>query len=408
MQTEVTGQPELLELATEPWKERITAEILMRVQENILRYYPELAREKSARVVLSKPPQRRRFTFIFWLTIESPEGRPLKSMIAKAYRITPKKDARDQDIRYKSQREFLFHREVYDYFSAQAEVYSVVRPLDYFSDLLTLIVEKAEGKDLGVLIKETRYALNGYQTRKTRLGAYVQRCGKWLALMHRGFPVSDALLLEPDHFERQVNHYYKRFCKAGGETELADPLRQRILAVSRKFAGAEVAQAHLHGDFKLRHLFFTPERIIPIDFGNELSGAAYDDVARFLVELKLMEYGARLPLHGELMPYLQEQFLLGYLGSSTWPPLLRLYYVVWLWAKWDRRLKKLTTNKRVRKALDWMHASGVQRLLNHTYVNSWFKRELTSELTILEKEVDGDNHDGHHPPPSPAFRSLKA
>ncbi len=383
----VIAEPEALHtLDVEQWKQTVSAEIFSRVQNRLQQYYPELSTRQELRVVLLKAPRPRRFTVIFELGVRNRSGVLVKSLIAKAYRITPKAGARDQDIARKSQREFDFHRQVYAFFAEQRDEYSVVRPVDYFPDLLTLIVEKAEGADLGELIQAARYSLGGYFTRKTQLGKYFQRAGKWLALMHRGFATNEYATFDAKHFERQINHYFERFKRAGGKTKAAEPIRQRLLALRQKFAAKPVPQAHLHGDFKLRHIFVTEDRITPIDFGNELPGATYDDVARFLVEIKLLEYGFALPMRRDLMRYLQDQFLLGYFGSSQWPPLLRHYYAVWLWAKWDRRLKKLATNRLIKKVDRLMQTTGMKTLINQTYVNGWFKRELHAEIALLEKE----------------------
>lgn len=388
MQTVIADAAMLRSLELEEWKQNVAAEILGRVQHRLQHYYPELSTRPELRVTLTKAPRARRFTVIFELGLRNRSGALLKSLIAKAYRITPKAGARDQNIERKSQREFAFHQQVYTFFAAQSEEYSVVRPLDYFPDLLTLIVEKAEGADLGDLIQTARYSLGGYFTRKAQLGKYFQRAGKWLALMHRGFATSEGAAFDARHFEHRINHYFERFRRAGGNSDVAEPIRQRLLTLGTRFTAVAVQHAHLHGDFKLRHIFVTEDFITPIDFGNELAGATYDDVARFLVEIKLLEYGFALPSRRDLMRFLQEQFLLGYSGTTQWPALLRYYYVVWLWAKWDRRLKKLATNRFVKKTDRFMQATGVKTLINQTYVNGWFKRELLSEIVLLEKELD--------------------
>lgn len=389
MQAVLAEQETTHAMDIEQWKQTVSSQILSRVQSGLTRYYPALAAQHELQVTLLRAPRRRRFTVIFELGVRNRSGALLKSLIAKAYRITPKAGARDQDIARKSQREFAFHQQVYAFFAKQSEEYSVVRPVDYFPDLLTLIVEKAEGADLGDLIQTARYSLGGYFTRKAQLGKYFERAGAWLALMHRGFATSEASNFDGKHFERQINHYFERFKRAGGKVKVADPIRQSLLALCRKFSHESLPQAHLHGDFKLRHIFVTEDRITPIDFGNELSGATYDDVARFLVEIKLLEYGFALPMRRELMRYLQDQFLLGYFGRVQWPPLLRYYYAVWLWAKWDRRLKKLTTNRLIKKVDRLMQVTGMKSLINQTYVNGWFKHELLAEIAQLEKESAG-------------------
>lgn len=389
MQPVLVNAASLHRLELEQWQHAVSAEILLRLRSSLPEYYPELSARHELRTELTRAPRARRFTVIFELSLRNRAGVLIKSLIAKAYRITPKAGARDQNIEHKSRREYAFHRQVYAFFAEHGEEYSVVRPVDYFPDLLTLIVEKAEGADLGDLIQTARYSLGGYFTRKTQLGKYFQRAGKWLALLHRGFATSEGVAFDHEHFERQINHYFERFKRAGGKTKVAEPIRQRLLELRRKFAGMQVPQAHLHGDFKLRHIFVTEDRISPIDFGNELAGATYNDIARFLVEIKLLEYGFALPIRRDLMRYLQEQFLLGYFGTTQWPALLRYYYAVWLWAKWDRRLKKLATNRLIKKVDRLIQKTGMKSLINQTYVNGWFKRELLAEIALLEKEGGG-------------------
>jgi hypothetical protein len=390
---QVTGSkvPTLHELDFEGWKKEIAARVTQHVQASFRHYYPALASARHLQVVVKRPPVRRRFTVIFEIDIEDQGGSCMKSLIAKAYRITPKLNAQDQDVERKCRREFQFHTQVHEYFSAHADEFSVVRPLDYLPELRTLIVEKAEGTDLGKLTHQARYSVSAYHALKRKLGGYFQRCGKWLALLHEGFASPVPAGFDAQALEQQVNRYYQRLMRAGGPAKTAEAIRQRILALGKAFAGTPVKQSQLHGDFKLRHIFVTERRITPIDFGNELKGATFDDVARLLVEIKLLDYGPKMPAQRSLRRDLQDHFLTGYFGSAAWPPLLRLYYIVWLWAKWDRRLRKFATNKLIKQVDAWMCAIGLKNVINHAYVNRWFQKELNAEIELLEKEI-GHEH----------------
>ena len=369
----------------ETWKRVIEHKVTTHVRANLQQYYPDAG--SAARVVVAKPAQRRRFTVIFELSLQNQNGAQIGNLIAKAYRITPKKGSRDQDVEQKSRREFEFHQQVYEYFEQQSSEFSAVRPLDYLPDLKCLLIEKAEGDDLGKLIRQARYALTEYGSLKADLGNHFHRCGRWLSLMHEGFAAPEPSIFNKAAVERQVNHYYRRLMKAGGPATIADPVRQRILALGESFTGTPIRRSRLHGDFKLRHIFATTERIVPIDFGNEMVGNTFDDVARLLVEIRLLNYGLVLPVRQELPRYLQQQFLRGYFGAPQWPPLLHYQYIIWLWAKWDRRFKKFATNPIIKKLERGLRSLGIKHVINHTYVNGWFQRELNNELDRLESEV---------------------
>ena len=358
--------------------------MLEHIRANLHEYYPALPAPHDVQVALQSPPSRRRFTVIFVIGISTSNGTLLKTVIGKAYRITPKPNARDQDIVQKSQREFAFHSKVYEYFANQPEEFAVVRPLDYIPELQALLTEKAPGIDLGKLIHRCRYAINGYSASSDNLRQHFQRCGKWLALLHEGFAQPVHGHLDIAELECQVNRYHQRLIRAGGPQHLADSFREQITALLRHFADTPIKLTQLHGDFKLRHIFVNGDRVTPIDFGNELNGAAFDDVARLLVEIRLLDFGYGMPLRRGIMRDLQQSFLHGYLGSEGRPALLRLYYIIWLWAKWDRRLKKFTTNRHFE---GFLRLLGINHIINRTYVCRWFQRVLTAEIALLKRQM---------------------
>lgn len=369
------------------WQEIVFQRITGHLKGSLSAYYPNLPNTSAMRVFAERTPHRRRFATIFWIAIVSANGNLFKRLIAKAYCITPRAGSRDQDIHSKSEREYDFHCRVYESFIRQDEMYAVARPVAYIRDSLCLITERAEGIDLGTVIRNTRYALADYNVRKKKLGLHFERCGRWLALFHDSFGQDRGVAMSYEHIEKQLDHYLQRFLRAGGKKEIADPIRQRILGMVKLFEGEPVAHCRLHGDFKLRHIFVTESKITPIDFGNAHEGAALDDLARLLVELNFINFGFGVTLHRELVSYLQKRLLHGYFRSEQWSPLLRLHYIVWLWAKWGRRLKDFTTNAVMKKMETFLRATGLKAALNYGYVNTWFMRELTAELDLLERQI---------------------
>ena len=387
----IVEKQNLKDLPWERWKDEILSLVTSHLQKNLSKYYPELSWASQTCIVIAKPPKRRRFTMVAEVAVINSNGEIFKKLIIKAYRITARKgtrkDARDQDIEQKSLSEFEFHQQAYQYFHGEKDTYSVVKPVDYLPELLCLITEKAEGIDLGKLIRRAHFAVSGYSLQRQELGLHFQRCGKWLALLHKSFTSDRPANFDSKKIGQQVNHYFNRFKKAGGSVNIADPIRQKILLMTDLFKGTTMPQGRLHGDFKLRHIFVTDKTITPIDFGNEFEGDMIHDVARLLVEVKLINFGRVLPLRSELTDYLQKQFLRGYLGNGQYPALLRYYYIIWLWAKWDRRLVKLATNPIAKKIDPFLGPLGIKAAINKTYVNKWFYHELTSELNQLQMDL---------------------
>ncbi|MDZ7289574.1 MAG: aminoglycoside phosphotransferase family protein [candidate division KSB1 bacterium] len=377
------------QLSYEKWLEIVQPQITKHVQQNFAHYFPQLAGQQPLSVVMVKAPRHKRYTVIFDLAVQANNGRCVKRLIAKAYHLMPGRGPKELDLAHKSRHEFEMHQKVFDCFRTQEEEFHIVKPLDYIPELLCLIIERAEGRDLGSLIQSVKHSSWHFEENKEKLGAHFRRAGKWLALFHSGFASNTDTYFEPTHFEEQMQRYWNRIASAHVSAQDLNSMQSRLRSLLQVFAGAPLPQAQLHGDLKPCHIFVTENTLFPLDFGNTLVGVTYYDVAQMLVECKLFDLGVALPMHSHLINYLQRQFIQGYFGEKRWQPLLRFYYILWLCAKWDRRLRKhkWMLHPFAKKIDTLIRTTTVRDFVNRKYFTPWFHKVLMRELDILERKI---------------------
>ncbi len=384
-----TEHVSLMQLSYDNWLGIVRTRLLQHVQKNLPHYYPDLAAPQTLKVALTRAPRRKRYTVIFELAVIRENGTCAKKLIAKAYRMTPGHKNDHEEKARKCEHEFEIHKRIYDYFQKLEREFTVVRPIDYLPELVCLIIERASGKDLGSLIHQTRHTVLNFDHSRQKLGTHFQRAGKWLSLFHAGFVGDLAVPPAPTPFETQLQRCFERLATSGVPAHYLDALQPRLQALVPVFAGTSLPQTLLHGDLKPCHIFVTKRRVIPIDFGNVMLGAGYDEVARMLAEIQLVDFGLKPPIHQHLVDDLQRQFIVGYFGDEKWLPLLRFYYICWLSAKWLRRLHKhkWMTHPMAKRTHVLIRKLAVKEFINNSYVTPWFYTFLMNALNILEKEV---------------------
>lgn len=385
----MTEQLSLMRLSYDKWLETVRTRLLQHVQQNVLQYYPELATQHNLKVSLARSPRRKRYTVIFELAVLREDGTCARRIIAKAYRMTPGHKNDEQEKARKCENEFEIHKKIHEYFQKLEREFTVVRPIDYLPELVCLIIEKASGKDLGSLIHETRHTFLHFDRSRNKLATHFQRAGRWLGLFHAGFVGDITVPPQPPPFEEQIRRCFERLASSGVAAHYLDTLQPRMQSLGSVFAGTSLPQTLLHGDLKPCHIFVTKRRVIPIDFGNVMLGIGYDEVARMLAEIQLVDFGLTAPIHQRLVDDLQRKFILGYFGDEDWRPLLRFYYICWLCAKWLRRLHKhkWMTHPMARRTDVLIRKLEVKEFINRTYVTPWFYTFLMNALNILEKEI---------------------
>lgn len=216
--------------------------------------------------------------------IETPDGR----VIVKQHR--PEADiVRTASVR--AEHEYRVLRMLHAAMDAE---YSVPRALELDASQGTVILERATGTPLDVLIRELKKQDDGAEL----LAPHLRRAGRWLRAMQ------DATRATGDGravLAAQVE-------SALGRTD-SDRIRARLRELATNVASRPLTVCGHHGDFWPGNLFLDEQRVQAIDFEGYREGLPLEDVAYFLLQLELL-----LPRHRRHLPKLRAAFLEGYGG----------------------------------------------------------------------------------------------
>lgn len=188
--------------------------------------------------------------------------------------------------------------------AAMDTAYSVPRPLELDAPQGKVILERATGTPLDVLIRELKRQRDGADL----LTPHLRRAGRWLRAMQ------DATGSNADGravLAAQVE-------PALGRTD-SDRVRARLRELESSVASRPLAVCGHHGDFWPGNLFLDGQRVQAIDFEGYREGLPLEDVAYFLLQLELL-----LPRHRRHLPKLRAAFLEGYGGIGD-PDALKLF-----------------------------------------------------------------------------------
>ena len=187
--------------------------------------------------------------------------------------------------------------------------YTVPRPLVFDEKHAALIMERARGKALENLIRTSR---------NHNLGRAVltplRRAGRWLNTMHQAMRIDD----DGRHLLTAI------VVVAARDLELAAaahrPLRReraRILDALRtlesRVASSPIPVVGHHGDYWPGNVFVGERRVEVIDFEGFREGLPLEDVAYFLIHLRMyFDY----PIFRRYLPRLEQSFLEGFSDGS--------------------------------------------------------------------------------------------
>ena len=223
----------------------------------------------------------------------------LGDVIVKQHR--PEADVvRDAGVRARHEFEVLSRLH-----AAMPGTYSVPRALSLEQDEGLLTIERATGTPLDVLIRDLKRERDAV----ARLSEPVRRAGVWLRTMQeatRGGAPSVA---------RQVEQ-----AVADAAAVFDGRMRTRVVDRLRELApraGGDVT-GH-HGDYWPGNIFVDTGRVQVIDFEGFRDGHPLEDVAYFLLQLRLL-----MPRHPGHLPALGEAFLSGY-GTPVAGDALKLF-----------------------------------------------------------------------------------
>jgi Ser/Thr protein kinase RdoA (MazF antagonist) len=328
-----------------------------------------------AKVVASRPALLQHRSALFEYTITTATPHSPVGLIAKIHRHA--RVSEDPNLCVMAaiedgRAEWRQLSNAYPYFSAQANGLGMVRPIAYIEPYHALLVKKASGRELAKII-----GAGGSDVMPA-----LARAGHWLARFHGGLHPLSNREWTPAWYAECLEERRCRFLAVQASRGLWEPLLDRVHAHAQRLSLRSVPRSVLHGDFRLRHIWASPEGIEVLDFGNVHEGDCYADVASLVVELMMVRLGRPFVSRRLVDGYI-ETFLEAYFRAD--PPAIFEYYVIdrlfkkwgrWL-ARWNDPAKEAWWAATVQRCLRLAHATGVT---NQIYVSRWFVARIREAL----------------------------
>jgi hypothetical protein len=338
--------------------------IQRKIEERSRHYFPDDAQASAPETICTRIHVRS-YSVLFEYDLSFAPLRPIRQIFAKIRRNEGGFGAYDQKhltdrARLRCKTEFEQLSKAFTFFSARKDGLGVVKPLDHLAEHNAIVFEKASGHDIGRLVGKQH----------SNLCEYLGRCGQWLRVFQNDLHRLRQRAWNASKFEEDLGKRIEALQKRGVPQRDLEQITDSILAAASSVAAQNVPWSRLHGDYKPRHIWATPDSIQVIDFGNSHEGDCYKDIAAFLVELKV------LPLinpwfDGRKSLRYSEAFLNGYFNGCV-PGVLRFYMIEALLKKWERRLVRWSGNKFVIEIQRCLRRVGSAEIFEHLYLNRWF------------------------------------
>lgn len=343
------------------------------------RYYP--GRSRRPHVVVSGPTRLKSYSAIFEYAVIFPDAQPPAQIIAKIRRHARARNTASEGGVSETAvalglREWEGMTSAYRYFASATDGLGVVRPLDYLDRHHVILVEKASGCDLGELVKAADPAAS----------TALARAGCWLSHFHRGLhQIFNAEWSWPAYLAR-LELRRSRLVSQGVLPTVLDPLVRRAGDQAQRLSPVLVPRSVLHGDYKLKHIWATPDRIQVLDFGNVHPGECYADLAALLVELLAVRLGRPWVSRRRIGQY-SGTLLHAYFAADP-PPVFWLYVVEGLFKKWSHRLARWSGGDStpwavtLQRCVARVHGAAP---VNELYVNQWFTSQIMEALQLASE-----------------------
>ncbi|REJ88818.1 MAG: hypothetical protein DWQ34_21380 [Planctomycetota bacterium] len=230
--------------------------------------------------------------------------------------------------------------------------FTVVRPLDVFSDVPALISDKFTGCTLNQRYRRQRYARN----RRVELSQVFFRAGEWLRHMHQMPVVAHTRARDTtrDEFVAATHELARFLSSASGCQRMIRETADECADLASRELPDRLPCGLLHGDFAPRNLLTDSDgRVAGFDTLAEGYGPVYEDIACFLVLLERDSasfYSLACGRQPKLDTPLRNQFLRGYFGDDPVPyGAVRLFEIQVAFEKWSQSVVGYRMSSRIRK-----------------------------------------------------------
>ncbi len=202
--------------------------------------------------------------------------------------------------------------------------FAAVHPSGMMLDGWAFVMDKVRGRTLSQLLRKVSFG----RGKKLGIGRLIHNSGAWLREFHNmdALPHSQPDAGQPDALSagqiKQDIVSLAEFVNAHGPFDISKAV-QALTSAADSLAISPKCCRVAHHDFAPRNIFITPARsLVVIDTLAEFRRPVYEDLAHFLVELRLnrlqiMTRGLAFSQHQ--LQNLENEFLTGYFGSQNIP-----------------------------------------------------------------------------------------
>lgn len=281
----------------------------------------------------------------------------------------------------RARREYNFLEQVYNVFNHKNEL-NVPTPILFIDDFNTLIFTHAKGTDLGKFINQFEYSFILTKSSQIKIKRIITLVAKWLKYFHKHFHLQEMTISKEELIENIL--FDENKIKKWKYLPLEKIYFIKDQIYKKGFSDIlELPCANLHGDFKYRHIWNHDDKSITVfDFGNEFEyNIIYEDIAGFLTETILLDYGINTNLINNLAKIIEDIFLESY-DNAINKDLLNVFIIRYLFKKWfkrRRRIYKFLDNKTKKLKL----LTPFIRKFAEKYTDYYFNKKINERLSRI-------------------------
>jgi hypothetical protein len=281
----------------------------------------------------------------------------------------------------RARREYKLLDEVYNVYNGKTEL-RVPTPVLFMEEYNTLIFSKAQGTDLGKYLNQWEYSMRLSKGSQKKISKIISLVAHWLKYFHHHFPL-EPMEISKEELVRKIIFDEEKISKwKYVPIEKVNYFKDQIL--KKGFPNKiKLPCANLHGDFKYRHIWNNEDKFVTVfDFGNQFEyNIIYEDLAGFLTETILMNYGVNSSSFNKLPKIIENIFLETY-DSGIDKNLLNLFMIRYLFKKWFKRRRRiyryLNKSSNNIKLVNPIIKKGVEK-----YTDYFFIKNIEEKLSLI-------------------------
>ena len=257
--------------------------------------------------------------------------------------------------------EFKALQAIDEHFSRLGDArFGSIRPLQFFPENGTIVMQKAPGRPLKGLIA-CNHRLRSVSARRAALAKTLNHVGAWLREFHEIAPPSHTqpLYQRRGEFVESIQALVDFLQMQCRQRLILCDLVERIQVLAQRLLPPCLTTALAHNDFAPRNILVDSNgRISAIDTAGRWCTPVYMDVAYFNLGLKaprVQIYSCGCAFKQQELATYSEEFLAGYFGDCIPWPTVRLFEIQALLDRWAAAIERLAAAGARGRRADWRH-----------------------------------------------------